>query len=342
MPLRIVQVGMGGFGRSWASDIIPKVEDAELVACVDINPRSLELARACTSLPDDQYFLSLDDALGAVEADAVLVTTVLSGHIPTAMTALAAGKHVLVEKPFAPSLDDACRAVEAAEERGLILMVSQNYRFFPAVRAIQALMASGELGKLDSVYVDFRWYDNSEPREGHVHYLVPQPMLVDMAIHHFDLMRAIFGREPRQIHCLSWNPPWSKFDDPAEAAAVIQFDGDIVVSYRGSWLSPGTPTPWAGEWRMNFEDALVTWTSRAGGNQEDEADSVTIRRRGAEPELVELPQLAYLDRAGSLNAFIQAVRTGEEPETSGRRNIGTLAFTIATVEAAATAAPVLL
>lgn len=347
---------MGGAGRSWAANVIPRIEDVELVACVDISPQSLELTRASTSLAEDRYFRSLEDALQATEADAVLVTTTLPAHIPVTMAALSAGKHVLMEKPFAPTLDDARRAVDAATERGLVLMVNQNYRFFPAVRAVRELVASGDVGSPHSIYLDFRRYEHHAPKEGHLHYLVPQPMLVDMAIHHFDLMRAILNREPQKIYCRSWNPPWSRYDDPAAAVATITFEGDVVVSYRGSWLSPGIETPWAGNWRMEFSGAEVAWTSRGGGKDPEDAESAVIRRLGEEsrqPQFgvarsregtrghpIDLPKLSYLDFTGSLDAFVRAIRSGEEPETSGRNNLPTLALAIAAVESAASGMPV--
>jgi predicted dehydrogenase len=342
MPLRIVQVGMGDFGRSWAAQVIPQVEGAELVACVDLDPVSLENARAAGANPSLGFFLSLDEALESTESDAALVTATISAHFPLIMAALAAGKHVLVEKPFVPALDQAHLAVDTAAERGLVLMVSQNYRFFPAVRAVQDLVAGGKFGEVSSVDVDFRKYDHRAERGDRLHYVMPQPMLVDMAVHHFDLMRAVLGREPKEIHCVSWNPPWSKYDDPPAAVATLRFEGDIVVSYRGSWVSPGPDTPWGGVWRMVFPGAEVDWTSRGGWLNLASEDSVTIRRLDKRARRMILPRLPHLDRMGSLDAFMQAIRTGEEPETSGRRNITTLALTIAAVQSAATGSPVLL
>jgi predicted dehydrogenase len=342
MPLRIVQVGMGDFGRSWAAQVIPQVEDAELVACVDLDPVSLENARADGANPSRGFFLSLDEALDSTESDAVLVTATIAAHFPLIMAALAAGKHVLVEKPFVPALDQARLAVDTAAERGLALMVSQNYRFFPAVRAVQDLVAGGKLGEVSSVDVDFRKYDHRAERGDRLHYVMPQPLLVDMAVHHFDMMRAVLGREPKEIHCVSWNPPWSKYDDPPAAVATLKFEGDIVVSYRGSWVSPGPNTPWGGVWRMAFPEAEVYWTSRGGWLNPASEDSVTIRRLDKRARRMNLPKLSHLDRMGSLNAFIQAIRAGEEPETSGCRNIPTLALTLAAVDSAATGFPVLL
>jgi predicted dehydrogenase len=340
MPLRILQVGMGGFGRSWAEKVIPRVPEAELVGCADLDPVSLEKARAVTTLPEDRYFLSLDKALESTDADALLVTATIPAHIPLIMAGLAAGKHVLVEKPFAPTVDEACRAIEDAAERGLVLMVSQNYRFFPAVRAAQKLVASGELGELSSVQVDFRKYDNHAARGERLHYVMPQPMLVDMAVHHFDLMRAVLGREPREIQAVSWNPPSSKYVDPPSAFATIKFEGGVEVSYRGSWLSPGLDTPWAGEWRMDFAEAELNWTSRKGGENDISADRVCIRRLDGTIKDVRLPRIRYLDRAGGLQVFIDAIRTGQEPETSGRNNLPTLSLTLAAVESAASGSAV--
>jgi predicted dehydrogenase len=340
MPLRIVQAGMGGFGQSWAAKVIPRVKEAELVACVDINPTALEKARILTGLPAGSFFPSLDEALEAVEADAVLVTATIPAHIPLIMASLSAGKHVLVEKPFAPALDEARRAVDVAAERGLVLAVSQNYRFFPAVQAVQTLVQSRELGEVSSVNVDFRKFDNHAPRGERLHYVMPQPMLVDMAVHHFDLMRAVLGREALEVHAVSWNPSWSKYDDPPAAVATIRFEGDVVVSYRGNWLSPGRDTPWAGEWRMQFADSEIAWTSRKGGDLDVSADRVSIQRLDEPQRAMPLPRIHDLDRAGSLSAFVRAIRTGEEPETSGRRNLPTLALCLAAVESAATGEPV--
>lgn len=339
--VRLVQVGLGGFGQSWASQVVTRVPGARLVACVDTDPDALETALGQTGLPPDRMYSGLPAALEDLECDAVLVTAPVGAHVPSALAALQAGKHVLVEKPFASTVSEAQEAVDLAQAQGLTLMVSQNYRFFPAVRAVAGLVEGGEYGQVDAVHVDFRQHDNGAPREGHRHYLFPEPMVVDMAIHHFDLMRVVLGCEPVEIYCASWNPPWSKFDQPAEAMAVIRFEGDTFVSYRGSWLSRGTPTAWAGEWRMELAEAEVSWTSR-GGRPLQGADRVTVRSGREQPTPLPLPDVPYVDREGSLAAFLDAIRTGAEPETSGWENLKTLALTLAAVESAQTNRPVLL
>jgi predicted dehydrogenase len=336
--LRIIQAGMGGWGRDWAKNVIKRDDQVSLIAYVDADPATLALARKEIPLKSSSYFQTLAEALEKSDAEAVLVTANLPGHVPLAMEALQAGRHVLLEKPFAPSVSEARQVVELAEERGLVLMVSQNYRFFPAVQTVRELVRSGNLGEVGPVSLDFRRYANSAAREGHRHYALDQPLLGDMAIHHFDLMRAVLGQEPVEVACRAWNPPWSNFQGPSTAFATITFDGGAVVSYRGSWVSPGPKTNWAGEWRMDCRGGEIAWTSRDDFGAL--ADRVTVRPLAKRARRMELPALTHIDRGGALRAFARAVATGEEPESSGRDNLRSIALMSAAIESSRTGKPV--
>jgi predicted dehydrogenase len=122
--------------------------------------------------------------------------------------------------------------------------------------------------------------------------------------------------------------------------ATITFDGGAVVNYRGSWVSPGAQTLWAGEWRIECEKGEIAWTGR-GDNHEQSVERVTVRRLGTKrAKPVELVSLADVDRGGTLSAFVEAIKSGQEPETSGRDNLHTLALTNAAIEASQIGAPV--
>jgi len=336
MTLRIIQVGMGGWGRNWTKNIVSQNKDVELVACVDAVHEILSLAQQeLSSLSAAHYFPSLTEALAAVEADAVLITASLQGHVPVALEALETGKHVLMEKPFAPTIAEAQCVIDSASQHGRILMISQNYRYYPAMRAVQELLRAGTLGPIGTVNLDFRRYDNTAPRETHRHYQLWQPLLVDMSIHHFDLMRMLLDQEPVRITCQTWNPPWSNFVEAAAGSATITFDGGTVLNYRGSWVSMAPQTNWAGEWNIECAGGEITATSRG-----DKPEYAALRPRGKRLHALKLPEVPLQDRNGTLAAFVQAVRTGEEPETSGRRNLKTLALMLAAVEADVSGQPV--
>jgi predicted dehydrogenase len=335
--MRIVQVGLGGFGRNWATEIIPQVPEVEIVGTADVSAASRDAAITAGITTADRCFDSTEAAIAQTEPEAVLITASLVGHVPAARTALKAGKHVLVEKPFAASVAEARELVELADEAGLTIAVSQNYRFFPAVRAVQELVKGGELGELHAVELDFRRFSGSNGQGPH-HFLA-EPLLVDMSIHHFDLMRAVLGQEPTEITCRTWDPGWSLFAGPSEGVALVEF-GATTLSYRGSWVSHGSPTAWAGEWRMDFADGEVTWTSRGDGVQGWQSDRVSVRTGHGDPTELTLPPMPRTDRAGTLTEFVASLTEGRAPEISGRDNLASLALTYAAVESATNHHPV--
>jgi predicted dehydrogenase len=313
--------------------VVPDVGEVEVVAYVDRDPNALDALRDEAKVPAELCFESLNEAIAATQPQALLNTTALPAHAPVTKAALEAGLHVLVEKPFAPTLDLAEELVDTAAERGLVLMVSQNYRFFPAPRAIASMVHESALGKLYEVSIDFRRYSPVGPNGRGRHHIEEQPLLVDMSIHHFDLLRMILSREPQRIYCEAWNPEWTAFSGPSVAVASVVFEGGIVVSYRGSWISAGPITPWAGEWRMEFENGEVTWTSAA--DSDTTQDKVVVRMRDGETRSVTLPEVPRTGGFGTLTEFANAVQSSREPETSGRRNLGTIALMAAAVESAA-------
>ncbi len=337
MALRVLQVGLGGWGRDWAQHVIPAVPEVDVVGYVDFDASALARLRAAIPVASERCFQSLEGAVEATKPEAVVVTATLAGHAPVTRAALGAGLHVLVEKPFVETLDVARELVELAAARSKVLMVSQNYRFFPAARKVFQIVNESRLGKLHEVSIDFRRYSPAADVRAR-HHTDDQPLLVDMSIHHFDLLRFVLGREPERIYCEAWNPAWSAFDGPSVAVASIDFPGDVVVSYRGSWNSKGPITPWSGEWRMDFEHGHIFWTSR--GDVGTKTDRVVIRKPDRKPRAIPLSQLARIDRWGTLTEFAKAVRDGREPECSGRDNLGTLAIVAAAIESAARRQPV--
>lgn len=330
-PLRLVQLGLGDWGRDWAWRVVPAVPEVELVAYVDSDPGAFDLLRLKLAAPPTLCFSTLEEAIAIARPDAALVTTTLSSHAPLVRSALEARLHVLVEKPFAESRATASELVALAAGRQRVLMVSQNYRFFPAPRAAAALVQEGALGDVYEVSIDFRRNNASPPRQRWRQHWDPQPLLVDMSVHHFDLLRLLFGREPSRMTCVTGGAGVGGFEGPPAAFATILF-GDVPVSYRGSWISSGPITPWSGEWTMEFERGQVRWASR--GDEGVLLDRLATRRRGGRARNVKLPPMARIDRAGALTEFVSAIREGREPETSGRDNLGTLAMVEAVVESA--------
>ncbi|GCE16111.1 Gfo/Idh/MocA family protein [Tengunoibacter tsumagoiensis] len=333
MALRLVQVGLGGIGGHWFRTVLTNNPAVELVGWVEIIEEVLANAIEQWGLPAEKCFTSLDEALKQCEPDAVLITASLAGHVSSARTALLAGKHVLMEKPFAPSIAEAKELVELAERQQRILMISQNYRFSPRVQVAKHLLEQKIVGEVGTVYIDFRFYANAINDPNHRHYQIWQPLLADMAIHHFDLMRYVLGQEPQTISCVTWNPIGSHFKDAPSASATITFERGTVVSYRGSWVSQARTTAWTGEWQMDCDQGEIFWSDRSESPSQDvylQVQPIWQPRTDVEIPEFDLPK----DFHGSLSAFIQAIQSGKQPSSAGSDNIKSLALTFAAIASA--------
>ena len=99
---------------------------------------------------------------------------------------------------------------------------------------------------------------------GHRYHDIPGPLLLDMGIHHFDMLRMIFGENVARVACRSWTTPYSPFREDAAAHALLQLESGLVTSYLGSWLRRGVPTPWSGAWTIECEEAeLISRPAKA-------------------------------------------------------------------------------
>jgi predicted dehydrogenase len=209
-------------------------------------------------------------------------------------------------------------------------MVSQNYRYDPAPILAAELLANEALGPLSTIGIDFRYH---APTDGHAYPEMTDPLLADMAIHHFDLMRLVLGDEPQRVSAVTWNPAGSPFSHDAAAIVTVEFRKGTPVSYRGSWVSGSPRTPWAGEWSMDCAHGEIRWSSRDSQAPPGRSDMLTMRQYGQEAVAPVLPKLAYLDRAGSLAAAIAAIETGELPPRfpTGADNLNSLALVAASI-----------
>jgi predicted dehydrogenase len=260
------------------------------------------------------------------------------------LAALRAGRHVLVEKPFAPTLREAREAVELAWERGLTLAVTQNYRYDSAMTVVSRVLRDRELGDVRDLTLDFRRhypFDDSASQ----HPELDHSILIQIAIHHFDLMRAILNREPVRVYCHTWRPPGCQSIAPQAAAAVIEFEGGVVTTYQANMLTTGEETPWWGVWRIECDRGEVLiggplyaddyGTVGDGMFDYDRRNSgyVELRPHRKPARTLELPAPLY-SRVILLEAFVRAVEIGADLPNSGYNNLPSLAMMTAAVESA--------
>jgi predicted dehydrogenase len=142
-PIRLLILGTGGMAANHAEKFA-EIAGVELVGGVDTRPA--QLAAFCDKFGIANRFASLADALAWGQFDAVTNVTPDAAHYATTMPILAAGKHILCEKPLATNAGEAQDMADAAEKAGGVNMVNLSYRNVPALQQAAKMVRAGTIG----------------------------------------------------------------------------------------------------------------------------------------------------------------------------------------------------
>ncbi len=185
--------------------------------------------------PGVQVFAALDQALADPEVNAVYVATPVAMHAPYTIAALAAGKHVLCEKPVARDYAEASSMVDAAKAAGRTLGIAYYRRSYPKVHRAQQLLAAGVIGKPVLAEISCHdWFNDEDGRRGWL--LQPEMSgggpLFDIASHRIDLLNFLFGRPRRAVGQLSTSVHRTRVED--SATVLVEYAGGMrgIVDVR--------------------------------------------------------------------------------------------------------------
>jgi len=317
-------------GRTWL-EAVSNSDEVDFCAWVDIDPDILDTQCKAYGFDRTHCYTSLGDALAKERADGLLNVTPPQFHEAVSCAAFEAGLSVLSEKPLADTMDAAVRTVECAARAGAVFMVAQNYRHRPPISTLRSLVASSRYGAPGQVQVSFF----KGPHFGGFREEMDYPLIVDMSIHHFDLMRYVLGSDPVSVVGRSWNPRWSWFKGDASTALLFEFAGGIQVVYHGSWCATGDETPWNGNWRIECERGVIVLRD----------DTVFEATTGEALREVPMEPMPRTNQSYLLHEFYRALHEGITPSqrcrpgfptTSGGDNLKSLAMVFGAVEAVKT------
>jgi predicted dehydrogenase len=186
-------IGCGGITLQNHLPGLSLCPQARLVALCDVDPATLEKARQKTGVA--ALSCNYEEIVRRDDVDAVIIATPNVLHAPIALAAIAAGKHVLCEKPLAMNFEEALRMYHAAEAAGVRHMTAFTYRFVPAMRYMAHLVRSGELGH-PFHFRSCRLQDWGTRAIGwrQIASLAGTGELGDMLSHRIDFAHLLFGR----------------------------------------------------------------------------------------------------------------------------------------------------
>lgn len=322
--IRTIQVGLGPWGRDWAQNVLPATPELDIVARVDSDATRFA---GLAGIPAVETSTSLHAALRAVDAEAVLITARIESHHVLAREALLAGKHVLLEKPFATTVAEAEELNALAAQQGLTLCVAQNYRFWPVVKAVADLLARGTIGELRNVRITFRRdHGQYPPALSAPDGSATGSVLYQISVHHFDLVRALLG----EIGAVDARR-WSNGNLPGRLtafSATLEVASGLLVEYSADQISHAPETPWSGLWEIEGSKGVVRWAGNASATDDAFAELDTEAGR-VELSIAELDRA---DRPAVVHEFADAVRRGRPTPIEGSQNIRTIEAVVRAAE----------
>ena len=333
--VRVVLVGLGVRGGVWAA-ICAEAPGVALVGFVDQDRSAAESVSE-----ESAYYEDVASALEECRADAVVIATPPETHYAIGKAALAAGKHVLCEKPLSENMDEVVDLVITAEARGVQLLVGMNFRYLSTSQRIRQYVKSGELGALS--YAQFSYLRHRDGRRSDLNdypLTMSHPMLFEQSIHHFDLLRYCYGLEVESLVADSFRPAWSSYENDCCVSVLFRFESGLRVNYQGTWTAAWNKMSF--DWRSEFASGALVQRSQFDDllrvDFDPELGLLGRRFKSAEesekPRAEDLPPcIPFVDDTRLLlQEFVGAIRGELEPTTTGRDHLKSLSIVQAAIE----------
>jgi predicted dehydrogenase len=312
---RIGVIGLGYWGPNYAR-VLHELGRAELVWACDARPEALDLMR--TRYPGVKLSTDAEELVSDPSLEAIVVATPTSTHAELTTAALAAGKHVLCEKPLAFTVAECDQAIDAAEDAGRVLMVGHTFIFNPAVRRMKELVGDGAIGGI-------RYCHAARTGLGPIRQDVNA--LWDLAPHDVSIILHLFDREAVEV--VAFGESYLREGTEDVVFVTLRLEGHLLANIHLSWIDPYKTRRLTviGERRMLvFDDVVVDEKLRLydrGASYETSAEQARGAEYGEYKAIVRdgdilIPRVAPTEPLKAQTAhFLDCCEQGLVPETNG-------------------------
>jgi predicted dehydrogenase len=311
-PVTVAVIGLGYWGPNLVRNL-NELPAADVVAVCDLRHDALESVRR--RFPALSTTPNVEEILADERIEAVVIATPVSTHFALADAALAAGKHVFVEKPLAASTAEAEELVRRARKRRRVLMPGHTFLYSPPVEAIRDLIASGELGDI---------YFISASRVNLGLHQADVGVAWDLGPHDFSILRFWLDETPRWIAAMSRSCiiPGT----PDVTFVNLEYPSRAIAHVELSWLAPSKlrRTTIVGSRKMIVYDDTSNEPIRvfdSGVIPPDPESFGEYRMTYRTGDIVSPHVPAVEPLSVELNDFCRAVRTGATPRSSAELGV---------------------
>jgi predicted dehydrogenase len=311
-PVRVAAVGCGYWGPN-AIRNLDAVPGFQLCCVCDSDAERLRPVAA--RYPGARPTTDVDNLFDDASIDAVYISTPVSTHYQLVQRALDSGKHVLVEKPLATTVEQAEALAGLAAAKGLTLMVGHTFVFSPPVRKVKELIDSGVIGPIyyvETTRVNLGLFQKDVS------------VLWDLGPHDLSILNYWLGEVPITVSARGRSFLGEALEDVA--FLTLEFPSGILAQVQISWLAPSKlrRTSVVGRERMVVYDDL------------EPVEKVKVYDRGVDRQPASFGEYQLTYRSGDILSprldtteplylecahFLECIQTGREPDTSPRSGV---------------------
>lgn len=309
MKRKVLLLGLGFWGKFWL-ELLNSKENLEIVGVAGAKSE-------LDSLADKNIKTYTDFREAIINTKADIAINVLPGilHLEADKLALQHNMNIITEKPLAMNIEEAEELLEEKKKYPhLKFMASQNYRWRSHNQLIKKIILEGKIGKIQTILLNFRKQEDLQGyRKG-----LEQPLLQDVSIHHFDLIRFFTGKNLKSIYCQCYKPSYSEFDGKPNTEAIIEMEDNIMVNYSGTWAARGKETSWDGEFIITGDKGAL----HLDENNDvyfypfQKNESVKLGTEKENKEKLLKPQMQYEEMEYCLEEMLRCLNEDKIPETT--------------------------
>ena len=313
--IRVGVIGAGTMGVQHV-EIFNELPDTEIGAIVDLDIQKARQISQKLGI-EAPIYQDYTQMLKESNVDAVAISLPDSMHKEPVVAALQAGKHVLVEKPLATKLEDCDQMIRLAEDCKKTLMVNFTHRWAPQYYNAKEIISSGKIGSLAMAYArkndtigvvrQWKWLAESTPS-------------AFLSSHDIDLVRWYMGCEAKSVYARAYAKVLKKegYDTLDLVQALVEFENGAMATFESGWIYPDT-----------FPTKTDSYVELVGEHGVIHIDRKSETLEYASPEEYAFPKLMISCRINgkiygafrsSLEHFVECLKTGKEPLTSGRES----------------------
>ncbi len=311
-PLRVGAVGCGYWGPNVIRNLA-ELPGFDLYRVCDVDPRQLQHVAA--RHPHARATLRVEDILDDPHIEAIYLATPVSTHYALTKLALLAGKHVLVEKPIATTVEEAEELANLAAARGLTLMVGHTFVFSPPVRKVKQLIDERLIGPIyyiETTRVNLGLFQKDVS------------VLWDLGPHDVSILMYWLDEVPVSVSARGRSFHGDTLEDVA--FLTLEFPSGILAQLQISWLAPSKlrRTTIVGRQRMVVYDDL------------EAVEKVKVYDRGVDRQPASFGEFQLTYRSGDILSprldtteplriecehFLDCIRSGTEPDAGARAGV---------------------